>query len=354
MSSEDQPSTAGDSLKGFLSLVRGFISAPKEPTLFSLGGRGHFENPASDLLRFFLTPTAEHGFGSLFLRTFLECMGMDARALKPDNVMVDREVGTREGNRIDLLIKGTGWALLIENKIGHAANNPFDDYEAYARLLPGSMQLHFAMLAPSEQSDAPQNWKRVSYRRYCAALRAAFAQAVFEFPYSKWVVFAREFILHLENELYHPTMTPEQIRFVEEHLPEAEQVRKMLSSYNEVLSTEFATRLNEAVPGHGFWAKDEGWAWYCYDSTQARWAFTLQTPAGSLNSSRKFLARAYLKGLTPEQGQKAYQLLSPTMQYNPPSYGWEYWDAPHGFDSRGEAIGELCDVAKQLAELWQI
>lgn len=353
MSIVDQSSIKVELLDVFLCSASRFVPAPKEPTLFSLGGRGHFENPASDLLRFFLNPTAEHGFGSLFLRTFLECMGIDPLILNFEKIMVDREVGTLESKRIDLLIKGPDWALLIENKIGHVANNPFDDYEAYARLLPGGTQRHFAILAPTEQSDAPENWKRVSYQRYCVALRAAFTQAVFDFPYSKWVVLAREFIIHFENELYDPKMTPEQISFVEKHLPEAEQIRKMLNGYNEILSTEFAKRLNDAIPGHEFWAKDQGWAWYCYDSIQARWAFTLQTPAGSLNSSRKFLVRVYLKDLTPSQNQRAYQLLAPTMQYSPPSYGWEYWDSPHGFDGRNEAIDELCKIAKRLIELWQ-
>lgn len=52
-----------------------------EPTLFAMGGRGYYENPATDLLKFFLKPKAEHQLGDLFLSTYLECMKEDPRQL---------------------------------------------------------------------------------------------------------------------------------------------------------------------------------------------------------------------------------------------------------------------------------
>ena len=38
-----------------------------EKTIFSIGGRGHYENPTSDILAFYLDPEAEHQLGSLVL-----------------------------------------------------------------------------------------------------------------------------------------------------------------------------------------------------------------------------------------------------------------------------------------------
>ena len=65
-------------LESFLNEVKSHITPAREMTLFALGGRSYYENPASDLLKFFLKPDAEHGLKDLFLSTFLECMGADS------------------------------------------------------------------------------------------------------------------------------------------------------------------------------------------------------------------------------------------------------------------------------------
>jgi hypothetical protein len=45
----------------------------KEKNLFSLGGRGHYENPITDLLKFFFDPSEEHNFQDLFLSSLFDC-----------------------------------------------------------------------------------------------------------------------------------------------------------------------------------------------------------------------------------------------------------------------------------------
>ncbi len=49
------------------------VHPPKEKTLFSLGGKSHYGNPASDLPAFVLRPDAEHRLEGFFLQAFLEC-----------------------------------------------------------------------------------------------------------------------------------------------------------------------------------------------------------------------------------------------------------------------------------------
>jgi hypothetical protein len=352
--SDENPSLATvEQLREFLQVAQKLATPVKEQTLFSLGGRGYYENPASDLLAFFLMPSAEHGFGPLFLKIFLECMGVDVHHRRLEGVTVDREVATSQGNRIDLLVKGPDWVLLIENKVYHIQNNPFEDYEAHTQIIRGCVQRHFAILSPEGQSDAPAKWKPVSYKQYCAALRKAFAQAVFDFPYSKWLIFAREFIIHFENELYNPMMTPEQLSLVERHLPEVEQIKKMSTDYKQFLLLELKNRLNDEVPGHQFETSEENWALRCKDGSCEHWEFTLQLPASLLNPSRKFQVRVYIGNLTTEQGQQAAQLLSPKMKHTSDEDGWEHWDILNGFEERTEALDELCQIARQLACLWQ-
>ena len=60
-------------LERFIRKVPAHIAPPTEPTLFSLGGRGHYENATSDLLAFFLRADGERGLGPAF-HSFLECL----------------------------------------------------------------------------------------------------------------------------------------------------------------------------------------------------------------------------------------------------------------------------------------
>jgi len=121
-------------------------------------------------------------------------------------VTVSREERTEEGKRIDIVVQSPDWVLLIENKINHIQNNPFEFYKKFGRSLPGGKKrLMMGILSPKGES-VPKGWKPVSYQDYCAALRRRLVKEFFDHAYSKWVVFAREFILHFENELYQPIM----------------------------------------------------------------------------------------------------------------------------------------------------
>ncbi|MFW8079771.1 PD-(D/E)XK nuclease family protein, partial [Klebsiella pneumoniae] len=93
------------------------------------GARGHYENPVSDLLAFFIDPDAPHGLNTLVLGALLECLPahVDASLLSPPA----REVMTQKGTRIDLLLESKEWAMVLENKIWHQLNNPFNDYSGY-------------------------------------------------------------------------------------------------------------------------------------------------------------------------------------------------------------------------------
>ena len=209
-----------------------YLTPAKEPILFAVGGRGHYENPTSDLLAFFLKPDAEHGLKDLFLSTFLECIAKDYNKFHLHHVDIKREVRTDKNNRIDLQIVGSDWCLLIENKIYHWQANPFEDYEEHSKKI-GKPAL-FSILSPDRNSEKA-GWSGVSYKNYCQALRKKMATILFDAPFSKWHIFAREFILHMENELYNPPMKPEQAKFVEKHAAEFFQAHELLEQYPKYL-----------------------------------------------------------------------------------------------------------------------
>jgi hypothetical protein len=45
-----------------------------EQTIFSIGGRGHWENPTTEILAFFCDNNAAHGLGDLVLRSLFHCL----------------------------------------------------------------------------------------------------------------------------------------------------------------------------------------------------------------------------------------------------------------------------------------
>jgi len=247
-------------LESLLVEVKKFAVPRPEPTIFAVGGRGYYENPASDLLAFFLKPDAAHGLGDLFLSTFLTCMEDGNHKLDLNQVDIQREVQTDDGKFIDIQIIGSDWCLLIENKIRHWDANPFTSYEAHAKKLVRGTKL-FAVLSPSgknRKEGKTENWKGVSYPIFCKALQGKLKEINCYEPRSKWWLLARELILHLLNELYNPIMTPAQSSFVEQHAAELIEARKLLNQYPEYIckavKEALEKQLGYEVTAHMNWA----------------------------------------------------------------------------------------------------
>jgi hypothetical protein len=243
-----------EAVRALLAEVKASTPIVRQKTFFSIGGRGHWENPASDVLAFFLNPHEEHGFGPLFLRVFFGCMGVDTGGLTLDtNVQVRVEERLETDERIDLVLRASDWVLAIENKIYHWAANDFDAYARPVRRVADTGQsVHLAVLAP-EHLKVPGDWKTVTYRDFCEALRNAFDATFPSLPPSNWQVFAREFATHLQNLLYPVRMKldPAQLALVEGNLTQIQTLRRYLATYDEFLVVELQNRLAKTLPEHG-------------------------------------------------------------------------------------------------------
>jgi hypothetical protein len=114
-------------------------------TFMEIAGYPHYENVCSNFLAFFFDPEGPHDLGNLFLDALMEAVGAEsAERSLGGNVTVRREVGTADGNRIDLLLKSDSHAVLIENKIFAAAVNPFEDYADYPDSLKNRSEESYA------------------------------------------------------------------------------------------------------------------------------------------------------------------------------------------------------------------
>jgi hypothetical protein len=137
-------------LAQFLEKAETFIRPKREETLLSVMGTGHYENPLSDLLAFFLKPQAELGLGLIFLRSLLSCIDADLQITEAVGISVQREAQTQDAKRPDFILQGSTWLLMIEHKVWSGQNNPFASYEDLAKTLSGGQkQVLYAVLSPT-------------------------------------------------------------------------------------------------------------------------------------------------------------------------------------------------------------
>ena len=157
-----------------------------EPTIFSIGSKGYYENPTTDILAFFLDDKASHGLGSLVLEALVNTLpdsvnDLDCTLALPP----EREVQTKKGKRIDLLLDSDQWVMVIENKIYHDKNNPFAEYENFV-LKQNSERFQekkalFIVLSPD--GSVPKKWTRwngVSYHTFICSLKDKLANYFIE------------------------------------------------------------------------------------------------------------------------------------------------------------------------------
>ena len=255
-----EPQTLTD-LAQFLEKAESYIRPKREETLLSVMGMGHYENPLSDLLAFFLKPQAEHGLGLLFLRSFLSCIKADLQITEATGISVMREAQTQDAKRPDFILQGSTWLLMIEHKVWSGQNNPFASYEDLAKTLSGGQkQVIYAVLSPHGGS-VRKNWQPVSYPHFTTTLRTALNQHLLHAPATKWTLLAEELLLHINTHILpaQTSMTPEEASFIEQHQAAVDQVERMAQHYREFLEAEVQRNLKAALPGLNFSTKGERW-----------------------------------------------------------------------------------------------
>jgi hypothetical protein len=264
------------------------------------------------------------------------------------DVTVERERKTKNQNRIDLRILGRDWCLIVENKIRHIQINPFHDYEDHARGL--RKQTYFAILSPDGDSAKPELWKGVSYKNYCASLRQRLGKALFDYPHSKWYLFAREFILHIENELDTPAMNEDEVKFVEEHTDEIVKVQKLMSQYRTFARQELQSEVDKRFPEFAVQVREEVWPGHAiaFRCTSPQWKegndMQIYRPEGA---GQKIIVRMMLNDMSEPRLSEARHSLEPRWNFKTEEEIYPGWSSPSGHNSASEAISEFCELAQR-------
>lgn len=329
----------------FLAEAKAYIPAKFEPSIFSIGGRGYYENPTSDLLAFFLRPNGPHGFGDLFLRAFLECAGFSEKVRRLEWVKVSREQNVKSGGRIDLFIQGPDWCLVIETKIWHFQNNPFEEYEKHARST--GKPAHFAILSP-DGSSSREGWQGVAFGDYCARLRQLLGEYSSRAPLTKWQVFAAEFVDHVHQECYPQKMRTEQVAFIETHLEQIAGIKKMEQEYRGYLAQSIEQSLRKSIPEAEFFVRDQGWAFRC---RSPKWGEPDLVLFQDGERQQQYRVRAYLPAEPVEQLDRVLKQVSGgAFDREPESRKWVRLTSAEGFGTSAEAIQVLVILARAVNE----
>ncbi|TXH71524.1 MAG: hypothetical protein E6Q83_01675 [Thiothrix sp.] len=219
-----------------LQEARSLNKIQPEKNVFSLGGCGHYENPITDLLAFFCDPSEQHNFNTLFIDSLFQATHQSVDLTRPINTPI-REQITKQGKRIDLIIEGEDWVMVIENKIRHWAANPFSEYESYIKENYKDKKPILILLAIN-QEVSPKNWLSLSYQSLIEKLKINLGTYTLSSPYNKWQVILREFILNIESE--YSVANQDIINFARANYFEIKAMSKMLEDYLSHLKIQLA------------------------------------------------------------------------------------------------------------------
>lgn len=214
-----------------LDKLKGLSLKPKEKTVFSIGGRGHYENPISDVLAFFLDPNEVHELGPLVAQAMLSCAGIGA---SPHSIRaVHREYVTNEQARLDLVLVGDDWLLAIENKVYHTANNPFKHYQEYLEKEFTEQKDNLKLILLSPKNDKVEGWQSVSFTELAQAIQVRMAEQVLELPFNKWHFFLRDFLTNLKTLSGADAMDDTTFGILQESMSDIYRLEKVKEAFNE-------------------------------------------------------------------------------------------------------------------------
>ncbi len=120
-----------------------------------IAGYPHFENVCSNILAFYLQPSNNHGFGTLFLDVLAALVDEEIE-IDGQGIDVRREELTGNGKRIDLVIESDNYVFGIENKIFAGLYSPFSDYSNHLESMSNGRPVYKILLSLRSVQSSPQ------------------------------------------------------------------------------------------------------------------------------------------------------------------------------------------------------
>lgn len=258
-------------------LLEEFRQIPKKEkngkTFLEIARCPHYENVWSNILAFYLNPNAEHGFGDMLLRTFMQLIGIDNKEYNPETVKIDREYRTANNNRLDIVIETDTFVLGIENKVRSGLNNDLFDYSGTIENLAKGKQTYKIVLS-KYKCRCDDGFVNVLYNDLIKQVVNASIEIKTK---NKYQTLFQDFLETIDNEINYNPMNhnPELVKFfTENHVEIAELLEysnwmknfifKKLESIHESLRDIFSRLIGGGNFNSDFYEKDDSFRSYFF------------------------------------------------------------------------------------------
>ena len=217
------------------ALIKDFRALPgrveRPRTFMEIAGYPHYENVCSNILAFFMDPEEPHGLGTLVLDALAGASNIAADGGLWGNVSVEREVVTRVGNRVDILVTTDDHAVLIENKILAAVHNPFPDYSRFLDGLARGRRKHKLLLTLSSSGEGSRwGFVNLTHAEFVTQVRSKLGHYVSGADARHLTMFL-DFLNTLENLQKGTRMNKEFVTFLAERGDEIEDFDAVLKQF---------------------------------------------------------------------------------------------------------------------------
>lgn len=227
-----------------------YKKSEREMTIFDTALNNHHENPITELLAFFLNPNEKHGLGASFYNGLIE-------SIKSNDEYQDFDFGgflslstqqiTENGKFIDLWFETDTSLVIVEVKVHHHQNNPFNDYVAWGdkqckqlnnktkNELSPEKKLITIVFCPNGDCYA-EGWLGVSYRCLTTEVKNQLGAHILQNPLNKWSIFARDFLLHLDGFIDLLETNMESLKFVVDNMSKIQELVELRDNvYQEII-----------------------------------------------------------------------------------------------------------------------
>jgi hypothetical protein len=223
----------------------------REFTIFDTALKSHHENPITELLAFFLDPNEKHTLGSSFYEGFINVIKAYDEFSQFDFgqlLKLQTQQVTTKGKVIDLWFETDTALVIVEVKVYHHQNNPFKDYEMWGNKklkelnakVKGDVSLQKKLITvifcPNGECYT-DGWLGLAYQDLTSEVRMQLGANLLHNPFSKWGIFARDFLLHLDGFIDLLETNMESLKFVVDNMQKIQEILMLREDvYQEIIN----------------------------------------------------------------------------------------------------------------------
>ena len=259
--------------KEYQAIIDEFKMLPKtnqKPTFMDIcrmsGDR--FEERCSQILKFYIDPSAPHNLYGLFLDSLLSLLDYDEASFNYQSVRVITEETTEERKRIDITIVGSDFVIAIENKNWASLYNDLSCYrkhieEKYPNKKHFMVVLSVKPIVSKDELQKIQDngYKYINYRVFFDELKKNIGKYAMNSD-TTYVTFLYDFIRTIEKRNYYNNIEME--KFFAKNRETVKQLIKEFNKFEADIKARQCERIADirnrvCVETSATWGAYEGW-----------------------------------------------------------------------------------------------